>query len=143
MYFHRANRIKPGQTICLEGIAKSTEILQCTICHSNLHLSMTKHFIDKQEKPIDQISLLNRPPIRKVILPVKQSLTEYTDEDANRLLNEVSKDRQVLIDLVTDEQSSTGLFDEIFVFVKLSRFQIRFYWFKSSETCSSSDDLNC
>lgn len=139
MYFHRANRIKPGQTICLEGIDKSTEILQCTICNSNLHLTMTKNFIDTQDKSTEHISLLNRPPIRKPIPPVEQVLTKYTNEDANRLLNEVGKDRQVLIDLVMDEQSSAG-WSELFLFLFVESFLslIRFYRFKSCSTCSSS-----
>lgn len=43
MYFHRANKIKPAQQICLEGIRKITDILECTICNSNIHLTITNN----------------------------------------------------------------------------------------------------
>lgn len=109
MYFHRANKVKPGQAICLEGIRKTTEILQCTICNPNIHLTITGNLMHAQEKPINKGGLLNRPPIRKALPSAELPLTEYTDKDANRLLNEVAKDRKLLIDLFTDKQPSAGL----------------------------------
>ena len=64
MYFHRANKIKPAQLTCLEGIQKATEILECTICNSNIHLTITGNLIHSKEKQSKQIDLLRRPPIR-------------------------------------------------------------------------------
>jgi len=108
MYFHRANKVKPAQQICLEGIHKTTEILECTICNPNIHLTITSNLINNKEKLINQINLLNRPPIRKQIPSIELPLTEYTDQDANRLLIEIAKDRKLLINLYTDKQSSAG-----------------------------------
>ncbi|CAF1071369.1 unnamed protein product [Adineta ricciae] len=65
MYFHRANKIKPAQQTCLEGIRKATEILECTICNSNIHLMITSNLIHSKEKQSKQIDLLHRPPIRQ------------------------------------------------------------------------------
>lgn len=110
MYFHRANKIKPAQQICLEGIHKSTEILQCTICNPNIHLTIPSNLIVNQEKKsVNKINLLNRSPIRKELSTVELSLTEYTDDDANRLLAEIAKDRKLLINLYLDQQYAAGL----------------------------------
>jgi hypothetical protein len=109
MYFHRANKIKSGQQVCLEGIRKTIDILQCTICNSTVHLTITNNLIDNQEKQIDKINLLNRPPIRKQLPSVELPLTEYTDKEENRLLNEMTKDRKLFINLYKDKQSSAGL----------------------------------
>jgi hypothetical protein len=109
MYFHRANKVKPAQQICLEGIHKTTEILECTICNPNIHLTITSNLINNnKEKQINQINLLNRQPIRKQIPSIELPLTEYTDQDANRLLIEIAKDRKLLINLYKDKQSSAG-----------------------------------
>jgi len=110
MYFHRANKIKPAQQICLEGIRKATEILECTICNPNIHLTITSDLIHMKQKQINKISLLNRSPIRKQLPSVEIPLTEYTDKEANRLLIEVAKDRKLLINLYTDKQPTTGLY---------------------------------
>lgn len=123
MYFHRANKIKSGQQVCLEGIRKTIDILQCTICNSTVHLTITNNLIDNQEKQIDKINLLNRPPIRKQLPSVELPLTEYTDKEANRLLNEMTKDRKLFINLYKDKQSSAGLewnlfFVDILIFLK-------------------------
>lgn len=131
MYFHRANRIKPGQMICLEGIDKSTEILQCTICNPNIHLSLTNNLIHLQEKPTDETNLLNRPPVRKPVPSIEQPLTEYTNRDADRLLTVVARDRKLLLDLVKDEQCPTGL-DEIIIVVDIFIFSNRFSRFNPS-----------
>jgi len=120
MYFHRANKIKPAQQICLEGIRKATEILECTICNPNIHLTITSDLIHMKQKQINQISLLNRSPIRKQLPSVEIPLTEYTDKEANRLLIEVAKDRKLLINLYKDKQPTTGLYYLIFSLVFLS-----------------------
>jgi hypothetical protein len=109
MYFHRANKIKPAQQICLEGIHKTTEILECTICNPNIHLTITNNLNNNKEKQIKKINLLNRSPIRKQLPSVEIPLTQYTDKEANRLLIEIAKDRKLLINIYTDKQSSTGL----------------------------------
>jgi hypothetical protein len=124
MYFHRANKIKPAQYICLEGIRKSTEILECTICNPNIHLTITSNLINIKEKPIDQTNLLNRPPIRKELPSIEPPLTEYTDKEATRLLNEIAKDRKLLINLYTDQQSSPGLSEKLFIFLSFFFHQI-------------------
>ena len=108
MYFHRANKVKPNQQLCLEGIRKTSEILQCTICNPDIHLTITSNLIHMKEKPITKPNLLNRPPIRKEFSSIESPLTEYADQEAIRLLNEVAKDRKLLIDLYTDNQASTG-----------------------------------
>ncbi|UJR31869.1 hypothetical protein I4U23_019343 [Adineta vaga] len=108
MYFHRANKIKPAQQTCLEGIQKATEILECTICNPNIHLTITNHLIQVKEKPSNKINLLHRSPIRKQVPPNEIPLTQYVNKEANRLLIEVAKDRKLLIDLYTDKQSSAG-----------------------------------
>jgi hypothetical protein len=109
MYFHRANKIKPAQMTCLEGIRKTTEILECTICNPNIHLTITNYLITNKEQQKNKTNLLNRPPIRKQLPSMDIPLTEYTDKEANRLLIEVAKDRKLLIDIYTNKQSSAGL----------------------------------
>ncbi|CAF1042342.1 unnamed protein product [Adineta steineri] len=108
LYFHRANKIKPAQQTCLEGIRKATEILECTICNPNIHLTITSNLINIKPKQLNKTNLLNRLPIRKQLPSIEKPLTEYTDNEANRLLVEVAKDRKLLIDLYTDKQPSTG-----------------------------------
>jgi hypothetical protein len=109
MYFHRANKVKPAQQTCLEGIRKATEILECTICNPNIHLTITTDLITNKEQQINKTNLLNRPPIRKQLPSIEIPLTEYTDKEANRLLIEVAKDRKLLIDIYTNKQPSSGL----------------------------------
>jgi hypothetical protein len=116
MYFHRANKIKPGQQICLEGICKTTEILECTICNSNIHLTITSNLINNKDKQINKKNLLNRSPIRKELSSIVLPLTEYTDNDAKRLLIEIAKDRKLLINLYIDKQISAGLNKKIILF---------------------------
>ncbi|CAF3707789.1 unnamed protein product [Rotaria sp. Silwood1] len=108
MYFHRANKVKPAQQTCIEGIRKTTEILECTICNSHIHLTITSNLVNIQDKKINKINLLNRSPIRKSLSSIKIPLTEYTDKEANRLLIEVSKDRKLLINLYKDKQPTVG-----------------------------------
>jgi hypothetical protein len=109
MYFHRGNKIKSSQQICLEGIRKTIDILQCTICNPNVHLTITNNLIDNHEESIDKINLLNRPPIRKYYSSDSKPLREYTYKEGNRLLNEMAKDRNLFINLYNDKQSSAGL----------------------------------
>ena len=108
MYFHRANKVKPSQQICLEGIRKATEILECTICNPNIHLTITSNSAPIRADPLRTISLLNRPPIRKAVSSVALPLTEYADREATRLLSEVAKDRKLLIHLYRDQQAALG-----------------------------------
>lgn len=108
MYFYRANKIKPAQQTCLEGIRKATEILECTICNSNIHLTITSNLIRSKEKQSNEIDLLRRPPIRQQLPSIELPLTQYTNREANKLLIEVAKDRKLLIDLYTDKQASAG-----------------------------------
>lgn len=110
MYFYRANKIKPNQQICLEGIDKTTEILQCTICNRSTQLTITNDLTninDQKVKPINS-NLLHRSPIRKQTTTIERPLTEYTDREANRLLLEIGKDRKLLVHLYTDQQLSAG-----------------------------------
>jgi hypothetical protein len=120
MYFHRANKIKPAQQTCLEGIRKATEILECTICNSNIHLTITNNLMDPKEKQSHQPNLLSRPPIRKRLPSAEVPLTEYTNKEADRLLAEVAKDRRLLLDLYGDNQSSAGLYENRLVLISLS-----------------------
>ncbi|CAF2973746.1 unnamed protein product [Rotaria socialis] len=109
MYFHRANKVKPAQQTCIEGIRKTTEILECTICNPHVHLTVSNNLVNVQEKQIEQnANLLNRPPIRKSLPSIEIPLTEYTNREANRLLIEVAKDRKLLINLYNDKQPSVG-----------------------------------
>ncbi|CAF4374335.1 unnamed protein product, partial [Rotaria sp. Silwood2] len=108
MYFHRANKVKPAQQTCIEGVRKTTEILECTICNPHIHLTITSNLVNIQDKQINKTNLLNRPPIRKPLPSIEIPLTEYTDKEANRLLIEVAKDRRLLINLYKDKQSSVG-----------------------------------
>jgi hypothetical protein len=121
MYFHRANKIKPGQQICLEGIRKTIDILQCTICNPNVHLKITNNLIDHQEKSIDKINLLNRPPLRQYLSPIEAPLTKYTDKEANRLLKDMAKDRKLFLNLYNNKQSSAGLNSNLY-FIDISIF---------------------
>jgi hypothetical protein len=114
MFFHRANKVKPAQQTCLDGIRKGTEILQCTICNPNIHLTITGNLVNIKEEKIIKVNLLNRSPIRRQLPSFEMPLTEYTDKEANRLLVEIAKDRKLLINLYTDKQSSAGLSDNIF-----------------------------
>ncbi len=108
MYFHRANQIKPAQHICLEGIRKTSEILECTICNPQIHLTTTRNLLKMKDKQSQQITLLHRPPIRKQLPSVELPLTVYTEQEANRLLIEIAKDRQLLMNLSADQQTSAG-----------------------------------
>ncbi|CAF1007480.1 unnamed protein product [Rotaria sordida] len=108
MYFHRANKVKPAQQTCIEGIRKTTEILECTICNPHIHLTITSNLANIQDKEINKTNLLNRPSIRKPLPSIEIPLTEYTDKEANRLLIEVAKDRKLLINLYKDKQPSVG-----------------------------------
>ncbi|CAF1655211.1 unnamed protein product [Rotaria magnacalcarata] len=109
MYFHRANKVKPAQQTCVEGIRKTTEILECTICNPHVHLTVSNNLVNVQEKKIEQnVNLLNRPPIRKSLPSIEIPLTEYTNREANRLLIEVAKDRKLLINLYNDKQPAVG-----------------------------------
>lgn len=111
MYFYRANKIKPTQQICLEGIEKTKEILQCTICNHSVQLTITNDLTRINEQQITKVNsnLLHRLPIRKEISTIEQPLTEYTDREADRLLLEIAKDRQLLINVYKDSQLSAGL----------------------------------
>jgi hypothetical protein len=109
MYFHRANKIKPAQQICLEGIRKITDILECTICNSNIHLTITNNLNNNNNNKEKQINLLNRSPIRKQLPLIEIPLTKYTDKEANQFLVEIAKDRKLLINIYKDKQSLTGL----------------------------------
>lgn len=128
MYFHRANKVKPAQQTCLEGIEKTTEILECTICNPNIHLTMTNNLINSQDNIINTPNLLNRPPIRKQLPSTDLPLTEYTNKEANRLLAEVANDRRLLINLFHDKQPSVGLLYNIYVLSFIFSL-IRFHWF--------------
>ncbi|CAF0937338.1 unnamed protein product [Didymodactylos carnosus] len=108
MYFHRANKIKPQQPNCVEGIRKATEILECTICspHAKLTISGDLNFFKNEEKSVPNIR--SRPPIRRQSSTPPVVLTEYSKKEANRLLIEIAKDRKLLLNLCTDLQPIAG-----------------------------------
>jgi hypothetical protein len=109
VYFHRANRIKSGQQTCLDGIRKATDILQCTICNTNNHLSMTIRTNSfKKMSSVDNDGLLNRPVIRRRLPSIPLPLTNYNDREVNRLLAEIGQDRQLLVNIDKDVQTSAG-----------------------------------
>lgn len=110
MFFHRANKIKAAQQTCLDGIRKATEILQCTICNKNVHLTVKNDQINsiRNDSKTRHVELLHREPIRRVASPIDSPLTKYSDRETNRLLIQVAKDRKLLIDLSKDNQSSLG-----------------------------------
>lgn len=109
MYFHRANRIKSGQVESLQGIEKATEILRCTICNENLQLTTKSSFLSTtNDDEKTRHFLFNRPAIRKILPPIQSTLTNFKNREANRLLAEIAKDRQLLIKLSNDEQNSDG-----------------------------------
>ena len=109
MYFHRANKAKPGQQVCLDGIRKTTEILDCTICNPHINFILTNGSVNIKEEQINKTNLLNRPPIKKQLSSVEMPLTKYTDKETNRLLAQVAKDRKLLITLHSDQQPIAGL----------------------------------
>lgn len=133
MYFHRANKVKPGQEICIEGIRKTTEILECTICNSQVHLTITSNLINLKEQQTEKdTNLLNRSPISKTLPSNQIPLTKYKNKEANRLLIEVAKDRKLLVDIYKDTQSTVGLYLEYtFIYIILYLFdKVLMVWTK-------------
>ena len=141
MYFHRANKIKPAQQTCLEGIQKATEILECTICNPTVHLTITNNLMHPKGKPRPKANLLSRPPIRKRLPSSEIPLTEYTNKEANRLLVEVAKDRRLLLDLYGDNQSSAGLCDHLAV-LELLTLGHRLHGFGQSKDGGAASDFD-
>ena len=73
-----------------------------------MRLTIGSNATTKAETSTPHLSLLNRPPIRKPAPAIDLPLTAYTDQEANRLLFAIGKDRKLLVDLYRDKQTLAG-----------------------------------
>lgn len=107
MFFHRANRIKPGQEFCLEQIEKITEILRCTVSQNKIRLTINELFLPTEETTQNETNLLRRSAENKnQRIFVANKSKRFSDGELRRIFKQIDPDRRLFTRIDNEPQSS-------------------------------------